>query len=276
MIFSPIVPASGFLGYQFLERTREAQTERMVAVDNIDRDMAYFRDKIGSVDTAEELVEDFQLRRVALGAFGLQDDLPNRAFIQKVLEEGTTDPGAFANRLTDPRYRAMASAFGFDAPGGPLSQLPGFADRIESGFKERSFEVAVGQVDSSLRLAISLERELGELADRGLSGDGAWFTILGSPPLRQAFELALGLPSSIGTVDLDRQLSFFRDAAQRRFGVSEVADFAEPAVLEEFRRNFLVRADLQSGPSLAQAPVLSLFQSRPAGVAGIFSILASR
>ncbi len=276
MIFQPVLPLSGVAGYQFLERTREAQTEQMVAVDSIDRDMEYFRERIGEINTAEELVDDFRLRRVALGAFGLQDDLPNRAFVQKVLEEGTIDPNAFANRLTDPRYRAMASAFGFDAPGGPLSQVEGFADSIEAAYTARNFEVAVGQVDSNMRLAVSLERELNDLLSRDLSDDGAWFAVLGTPPLRAIFEQALGLPSSIGSVDVERQLSFFRDAAQRTFGVSEVADFADPELMEDLRRGFLVRSSIEAGGlSTINAPLLSLFQPSGASAAGILSILYS-
>ena len=52
---------------------------------------------------------------VALGAFGLQDDLPNRFFIQKVLEGGTLSTDSLANKLSDPRYAALAKAFGFVA-----------------------------------------------------------------------------------------------------------------------------------------------------------------
>jgi hypothetical protein len=65
-------------------------------------------------------VGDRRLLEVALGAFGLDDDIRNRFFIRKVLEEGTTSPSRrFANRLSDKRYLALAETFGFgDRPGG--------------------------------------------------------------------------------------------------------------------------------------------------------------
>ena len=71
------------------------------------RDRDYFRENIGNVVTASQLVEDFRLRRVALSAFGLQDDLPNRAFIERVLGDGAIEPTALSNRLADKRYKAF-------------------------------------------------------------------------------------------------------------------------------------------------------------------------
>lgn len=44
----------------------------------IRNDEAYFRAKIGSVKTAEQLVSDRRLLKVALGAFGLEADINNR------------------------------------------------------------------------------------------------------------------------------------------------------------------------------------------------------
>ena len=54
------------------------------------RDEAYFRDRIGKADTAEKLVGDKRLLRIALTAFGLEGDLNSKAFVQKILEGVTT------------------------------------------------------------------------------------------------------------------------------------------------------------------------------------------
>ena len=45
---------------------------------------------------------------MALGAFGLQDDINNRYFIRKILEEGTTNEDALANRFSDTRPASRA------------------------------------------------------------------------------------------------------------------------------------------------------------------------
>ena len=104
MSFQPLVPFGGYAGWTLLDRTLDRQLEAFSNNPVNDRDMQYFRENIGTIVSAEELVSDYQLLRVALGAFGLQDDLPNRAFIRKALEEGTTNRDAFVNKLADKRY----------------------------------------------------------------------------------------------------------------------------------------------------------------------------
>jgi hypothetical protein len=90
------------------------------------RDRDYFREAIGNVVTASQLVEDYRLRRVALSAFGLQDDLPNRAFIERVLGDGIAGmTTALSNRLSDKRYRAFAEAFGFGSTLPPQNPVAG-------------------------------------------------------------------------------------------------------------------------------------------------------
>lgn len=245
MSFQPVVPAGGNLGWAFLNRTREAQQAAFDASASVARQTDYFRSTITSVTSAEALVDDRRLLTVALGAFGLSDDIGNRFFIRKVLEEGVDDDAAFANRLADKRYFALSEAFGFDRSP-PNTLLGGFADRIVQQFKTREFEVAVGTQNQNLRLALSLERELSTLAERDLSESGAWFTVMGTPPLRRVFETALGLPAATGAIDVDKQLEIFRDKSLKNFGVSNPADFTDTERREDLVRRFLLRADLDS------------------------------
>ena len=245
----PLLPLGGYAGWRFLQQTLPAQVGRFAASPVEARDMAYFRDRIASVTTAEALVSDYRLLRVALTAYGLQQDLPNRAFIRTLLEQGTTDEGALANRLADKRYRSFAEAFGFGGPVPPRTGLPGFADSLLGRFTRQSFEQAVGAQDETLRLALTAERELGELATRQITDTTAWLSVLGSPPLRKVFETALGLPASIGTLELDRQLRAFRDGADRLFGQPDIAQFKDPARIEDLIRVFTLRSEATSGPS---------------------------
>ncbi|MEM9970060.1 MAG: DUF1217 domain-containing protein [Pseudomonadota bacterium] len=263
MSFQPAVPLGGLAGWSFLARTREAQQEAFAGSTVIQRNLDYFRDNIGNVQTAEELVNDRRLLTVALGAFGLSDDIANKFFIQKVLSEGTLDDESFANKLADKRYFAMAEAFGFDLQP-PNTVISTFADGIEASYVTREFEVAVGDQDESLRLALSLERELPALADRGLSEEAAWFTIMGTPPLRAVFEGALGLPTQTGALDIERQLEIFQDKSLTAFGTSNPLELTTPEAQEELIRKFLLRSEINAQASLT-APgsvALSLLQSQ--------------
>lgn len=247
MTFQPIVPFGGIGGWQYLRRTMDMQREAFDASPTLQRDVDYFRENISKVGTAEDLVADRRLMTVALGAFGLDEDINNKFFIRKVLEEGTQDRTALANRLADRRYVAFSEAFGFGNGRLPNTALSDFGDRITSAFLERQFEIGVGQSDNSLRLALGFEREIPQIAQRETSENTKWLTILGNRPLRQVFETAFGLPTAFGALDLDRQVETFRDRSERFFGVSEVSDFADPEVLESVLRNFFVQSQLRDG-----------------------------
>ncbi|MFN6978295.1 MAG: DUF1217 domain-containing protein [Gemmobacter sp.] len=263
MTFAPVLPARGIAGLAFLDRTMPRQR---AAHDNqaaLLRDEAYFRDSIGKIRTAEALVSDRRLLRVALTAFGLEADVDSRFFIRKVLEEGTLTPGALANRLADKRYRALAAAFGFGDFPIPSTQISDFADRILGPWKTRRFEAAVGAQDEPLRLALNARRELPELAARDMGGDARWFTLMGNPPLRRVVETAFGLPKAFGALDIDRQLAVFKDRARRTLGTDDVAGLADPARLDQLIRRFLLRAEATGGSPAggAGSPALVLLQA---------------
>ncbi len=97
----------------------------------IQRDTDYFLENIGKIDTAEDLVNDRRLLSVALGAFGLDEDIDSKYFIRKVLEDGTLDPEALSNKLADKRYLDFSQAFGFGDYGiPPRTKVSDFATEI--------------------------------------------------------------------------------------------------------------------------------------------------
>lgn len=263
MSYTPAIPLGGYAGWAFLTRTRAAQMEAFVSSPTLQRDEAYFRDRIGGISTAEDLVADRRLLSVALGAFGLEADIDSKYFIRKVLEDGTLRPDALANRLADKRYLEFSKAFGFGDYTTPRTKLSDFADTILEGYKTRSFEAAVGGQSDEMRLALNAQRELATLAGRSLTDDARWFSVMGSAPLREVFQTALGLPSAFAAIDLDQQLATFRDRAESVLGTSEISMFGDPGKIEALIRVFLVRAEAQSSSTVysAQSMALTLLQS---------------
>ncbi len=189
------------------------------------------------------------MMRVALGAYGLDGDIGNRAFIEKVLSDGVDNDDALSNRLADKRYRAFAEAFGFGGTLPPRTQSPGFADRILARFDRQSFEVAVGAQDEDMRLALTASREVPEIAALTSSNNTQWLSVLGNPPLRKVFETAFALPTSIGTLDLDQQLDEFRKASERVLGTSDFKDLRDPEKVDDLVRAFTLQAQIAAGPS---------------------------
>jgi len=263
MSFTPMLPFSGFMGWSFLKRTMESQKAAFQATPEVQQDEDYFRAKIGEVKTAEDLVSDRRLLKVALGAYGLDADINNRFFLRKVLEDGTLDSSALSNRLADKQYKAFSAGFGFGDFATPNTQLSDFADKTLSAYRARSFESAVGAQNDDLRLALNAERELATLSQRESSEDTLWFTVMGSTPLRKVFETALGLPSSFSSLDLDRQLATFKQMTVKVFGQSDIAQFSDPEKTDKLVRRFLLRSEALASFSTNSpgAMALQLIQS---------------
>ncbi len=270
MSFQPIIPIDGYVGWRFLQRTQQKQEAAHAAMPAAQRDETYFRDRIGAVTSAEELVSDRRLLRVALTAFGLQDDLPNRAYLQKVLESSTSEAGSFVNRLTDKRYRQLNDAFGFGDRAISSNQFGGFADAILARYRDRSFEAAVGAQDESMRLALALERDLADLAWQDSSEATRWYTVLGTPSLREVFETAFQLPTSFGTLDIDRQVDILKERTARLTGKDTIAQFTDPDAIDALTRRYFLAGQLdQVAAASSHSLALTLLQSGQASLRGI-------
>lgn len=264
MSFQPVLPLGGLPGWAFLNRTLDRQQAAFASSATVQRATDYFRANIGRATSAEVLTGDRRLLEVALGAFGLEDDITARAFIRKVLEEGTTREGALSSRLGDKRYAGLARAFGYGDPGtsvGPGAQLDPdrYADDIiarmaSGGLGTADGKTADGEGDNNLHLALELKPALADLLDNTAGERARWYALLANPSLRQLFETALDLPPSAGQPGSHGEVIAFMDAARAAFGTDDLAAFASAPRAEALIRRFLVRAH-DTTTSLSQHPV---------------------
>lgn len=259
MSFQPVLPLGGYAGWRYLNRTLETQQEALRDSVPVQRLTDYFRDNIAKAKTAADLVKDRRLLEVALGAFGLEADIGAKAFIERVLSDGTMKQGALSSKLSDKRYAALAFEFGYGNLGS-RTDLPGFADKIIARYEEKAFQKAVGEKDNSMRLALNLSGALKDIAARTSNANAQWFSMMGEAPVREVFQTALGLPQSFGTLDLDRQLATYKARSQSIFGTENLSDFTEPANQEKLIRLFLMRSESRGGGMAPAAMALQLLE----------------
>jgi len=277
MAFTPTLPFGGLQGYRFLGRTLEQQTAAFNKSPDIEREIAYFLDNAGDITTTEALVADRRLLGVVLGAFGLDDDIDKRAFIRKVLDEGTLQRDAFANRLVEPAYREMAEFVGFGDVGGLLI-FENTRLNIVDRYRERQFERAVGEQDLDLRLALNFRREAVKIANQVTSEQTFWLRMMGSQPLRSVVEGALFLPSQFGLIDVDQQVEVLRSRAADLLGGEAPAVLRDPGNVERMVERFLLRQQAVNGAASATTPglaALSLLQSGGLGAGAQQNLFAS-
>ncbi len=238
------VGATGLLGWKIVQRTEARQIETVARDPVVQRSVTYFRENIARAAKAEELVKDYRLLSTALSAFGLEADLPNKAFIQKVLESDTSDKSSLVNRLADKRYLRLAEAFGYGADK-PAKNL---ADTVGTAFVQREFERRIGESDENLRLGLNARRELQQLAGRDSSDRTLWFEVIGNAPLRKVFQGAFGFSASYGRLPIDRQLEEYTKASERLLGTSSFKDMSSPETVDKLIRTFMARSQLEANP----------------------------
>lgn len=246
---SPILlGAGGLAGWTLLKRTAARQKEMLAADPMVARATDYFRKNIGRTREGGDLVADYRLLSVALGAHGLEADFGSKAFIRKVLQSPQADSKSLVNRLADKRYLQLAKAFGYDQGDQTVSSA-GFGERIATLYLDREFERRVGAGDPNLRLALNAQRELRQMASRASSEVTLWYEVLGNPPLRKVFERAFGFNSAYGKLPIDRQLAEFTTKAKSLFGSSSFAVIGTEKGVEKLVQSFLTRSQLMESAS---------------------------
>jgi len=247
MSFSPVLPSTGLTGWNFLKASLPTQTELFEKSPEIQRDLEYFEDNIRNIKTLDDFMNDRRIQKVALGAFGLGEEINKGAFVRKVLDEGVAERTAFARRINNEDYIEFATAFDFTNGDLELNSLE--IDNIKQAYEDETFEIALGDVDNNMRLALNFQREISDLANRGLSEAGGWFKAMGSVPLRTVLESAFNMPEGFSQLDIDKQKELLSDKANSLFGGKGVEVFQDPENVETTIRRFLLQEQIAAGPA---------------------------
>lgn len=225
-----------------LSRSLETLAER----PDVARETAYYLDRIGNVESIDDLIGDERLYSYAMRAFGLADMAYAKAFIRKVLTEGIDNPRSFANRLTDLRYRELAQTFNFKRHGAATTAFERAQQGVVDKYVRQRLEEDAGQQNQGVRLALYFRRKAPTVS--------SVYDILGDRALLTVVQTALGLPPAMAAADIDKQ----GEAISRRLDVGELKS---PDKLQSFIDRFLGLWEL-ANPSAQQSPA-ALLIGRP-------------
>ena len=234
---------SGIAGWRVLQRIEARQVEVTAKDPVIQRATTYFQEKLTKDTTAEDLISDYKMLRVALGAFGLEGDISNKAFIRKVLESDIGDSTSLVNRLSDKRYLKLAKEFK------NLTNAETTGRTVAEAYVQKQFQKRVGEGDESYRLALNARNELKAFAARTSSDKTMWYEVLGNKPLRTVFEGAFGFSSSIANLPVDRQLEEFMSASKRILGTSSFAEIGTAETIDKLTMRYLALSQIQANTS---------------------------
>lgn len=226
-MFQPVIPLSGIGGWRFLQSTYDRQLQSHSESPQIRADRNYMIGKLSQPISTEDFLNDKRLLRVALTAFDLGGEEWKRGFISKALTEAADPESTFLARLNNPKYTAFADTFA--SASGTISLSEATVQDLAARFNAAAFEVSVGEVDDSMRLALNYQSEITRLAGSGAGESAILYRILGDVPVRTVLEKATGLPDSIRKLPIEKQAEMLKSALQKSFGISKPADLASVA-----------------------------------------------
>ncbi|QRM54224.1 DUF1217 domain-containing protein [Sinorhizobium sp. BG8] len=228
-----------YTSYQLIAADLQTSLARVAEQPDVKRESEYYLSKIGSIKTIDEFFADTRVYNYAMKAHGLEDMAYAKAFMRKVLTEGVDNDDAFANKLSDSRYKDLVESLNFARNGEAATAFDRAQKGVVEKFNRQTLEVEAGEENSGVRLALYFER----MASSITSG----YSIIADDALSQVVRTVLQLPDAFAASDVDRQSAYYEEEL-------DLADFQDTtkvaAFLERFTSNWEVENPSDSSNSL--------------------------
>ncbi|KAA0571262.1 DUF1217 domain-containing protein [Azospirillum sp. Sh1] len=223
----------------------------------VQRAVSYFQDNIGKIASTEDFMKDDKLYRFVLEAFDLGSQAKSRGLIRKVLEEGVSDQYSTANRMSDTKFREMATVLGFAENGGDNLKQPAVVQAIIDRYVNVTLEVESEDRNPAVRLGLYFQRRSSNITN--------WYQVMADNALRKVVYTTLGLPDQTALLEVDKQKALL----EKRM---DIADLKSPEKVAKFLDRFAAMYDMQNGGATATAAMPSIGPISRNGRASVISI----
>lgn len=238
--------------------------DRLIANGAPSEDIGYLRKNANLISESLDFVIDPKLMEITISAFGLPKGDFSREFFTSMIISNPADPNSLVNLVGDDRWKDLVSTIGAFTVAGGNTALESFKTDVETRYTTAVFELAVGEQDQTMRLALNFER----LANETNRGTDEWFRILGDQPMRRVVDTALGLPAEFVNLDIEAQNEVYKSRMQDLFGDGSPRALESEANMRQLIDRFLFNSGSGgSGGVPTTAPgyaALTLMQSSAA------------
>ena len=204
----------------------------------------YYQQNIGSVKSIDDLLKNDRLFDYAMSAFGLSDMSYAKGMMRKVLEGGVKDTSSLANKMTDPRFKAFATAFDFAGKGAAAATSKTATADVVAKYVQQMTESDAGAQNDGVRLALYFQRKAPEIKNA--------YQILADRALLTVVQTAFNISPQTGLQNIDTQAS----TISKRLNM---ADLQDPKKVQAFVQRFAAMYDAQNMDPTQASPALALF-----------------
>jgi hypothetical protein len=221
---------------------------------------AYYKADIGKATSIASFVGNYRLLSYALNAYGLGDQINNKALITKVLEGGVSNKKSLANTLSNSNWKAFATAFDFVGKGAASVSSASAVQTTTSDYVEQQLESDQGADDVGVQLALYFQRVAPTVTSE--------YGILADSNLLEVAQTIFGLPPDTSASSIDSQ-------AQTLGKLMPLSDLQDPKKLQRLVARFTAMYDLDYGPSSGATTSLTVFSGNSGSVALAASTILS-
>ena len=195
---------------------------------------AYYNANIGKVTSLNQFVGNYRLLSYALQAYGLGDQINNKALIKQVLTQGTLNPRALANTLPNGNWKKFAAAFNVFATGFGSPASAASLATTNANYVEQQLESQQGASDPGVQLALYFQRVAPTVTNS--------YGVLGDQNLLETVQTIFNLPATASASQIDKE-------AKSVGKLAPVADLHNPTKLRQLVERFTAAYDAKYGPA---------------------------
>jgi Protein of unknown function (DUF1217) len=194
----------------------------------VKNDTAYYLANIGKVKTASDFVKNYRLFSYAMKAYGLSDMTYAKGLMTQLLNQGTTSSTALANKMSDARYKAFATAFNFADLGSSATATAAATSDTTAKYLEQTIEDTEGKTNTGVQLALYFKRTASSVTSA--------YGILADAALLKVVQTTFGISPYSGNADIDAQASYLNK-------VLNIKDLQDPSKVEKLVERFTAMWD---------------------------------
>lgn len=246
------------LAMSLIGRTRETFEDGVRNGAVAKREIAAFKDRIGSIENVDDLLGDYETYSFVMKAFGLEDEIPAKAMNKKIMTSDPDDSSSLVNRLTSTVFKALNKDMGFATDGSADDRLkdPLWVDAMVELYVDQRFIDGQTEMNEPVGIALDFQRKA-----EGLT---SWYKVLADEGAAKVMRVALGLPESIGSADVDAQKRLFEKKM-------DIEDLQDPKVLESLVRRYTAISDANTAILNPTSTALTLLTQ--ATTSGTYSMI---
>jgi Protein of unknown function (DUF1217) len=225
------------------------------AKETAQEEVSYYSEKMMSVETASEVVNDERLMNVLLTSYGVDPESVDSDFLKQVFSSDLSDEESFVNQQTNTVWAEILGTFNFDAEGNLTDdfksgiQSRGKILETENRYTRQSLEENEGEENEGVRMALYFERMSASITSA--------YDILGDTALQEFFRVSYQLPDSFSNLDIDKQAALVEK-------YMNLEDLKDPEKVSKMVDKFTVLYDLEN--SEASSSALSILTATSSSV----------